>query len=328
MVREGQPSEESDDARDQQGATPDAGGPAGAPPPGPQAGNTGVPGGTGAAGDAGSAGGGDAGSSGGSGIWNMPAMGEADDVRDRDLHRWFWQAQLETARRGSLAWGFAAFFLGYGGYYLAGMIISLVQRTQQSGFDPAQPPNAGPVLLLAFAPNVLLGLLPALFSWRRGHGLRSDFGIVPKWRDLKIGLACGGIALLGSWLLTIVLISLSGPPPDTEISRLMGGDRTVWLFVFALFAFIGAPLTEELLMRGALWGALEHHRIPRWAILVLTALVFALIHQEMWRTPVLFFGGLAIGAARMITGRVGASVVAHATNNFLPALLLFATAGS
>lgn len=316
MVREGQPAEESgDDAQDSaqapQWATPDAGGPTGTPAAGSQSGAAAATGDTGEA-----------------GIWNLPAMGEADDVRDRGLHRWYWQAQLEAARRGSLAWGFAAFFLGYGGYYLAGLVISLVQQTQPSGFDPAQPPNAGPVLLLAFAPNVLLGLLPALFSWRRGNGLRSDFGIVPKWRDVKVGLACGGIALLGSWLLTIVLISLSGPPPDTEMSRLMGGDRTVWLFVFALFAFLGAPLTEELLMRGALWGALEHYRIPRWVILVLTALVFALIHQEMWRTPVLLFGGLAIGAARMITGRVGASMVAHAANNFLPALLLFATAGS
>lgn len=250
------------------------------------------------------------------------------DANGGPLHPRFWEGQLEAARRGSLAWGFAAFFLGYGGYYLAGLVLDAVSSRGGQGFEPTAPPQTGPLLLLAFAPNVLLGVVPAVFSWWRGRGLRSDYGIWPTRRDWKVGLACGGLALLGAWALALIIIAVSGPLPESELTRLMGGDRTVWLFLFALFAFLGAPLTEELLMRGALWGALEHYRIPRWVILLLTALVFALIHQEMWRTPVLFFGGLAIGAARMITGRVGASMVAHATNNFLPALLLFATAGS
>lgn len=254
-------------------------------------------------------------------------MGEHPVPRTTDLHPRFWEAQLESARRGSLAWGFAAFFVGYGGYYVAGLILSAVRPGHTGGFDPTKPPDTGPLLLLAFAPNILLGLVPLVFSWWRGHGPRSDFGILPHRRDLKVGLACGGVALLGSWTLTLVIIALSGPPPETDLARLMQGERSVWLFLFALFAFLGAPLTEELLMRGALWGALEHYRIPRYAILLLTALIFALVHQEVWRTPVLLFGGLAIGYARMITGRVAASMIAHATNNFLPALFLFAAAG-
>ncbi|MEV4643901.1 type II CAAX endopeptidase family protein [Saccharopolyspora sp. NPDC049426] len=243
-----------------------------------------------------------------------------------DMRPKFWEAQLEAARRGSLAWGFAAFFLGYGGYYLAVVILGAV-REPDGGFNPTQPPNTGPLLLLAFAPNILLGLIPAIFSWWRGHGLRADFGILPRRRDVKVGLICGLCALFGSWMVTLVVIALTGPPPESDLTRLMQGDRTIWLFLFALFAFLGAPLTEELLMRGALWGAMEHYRIPRVVILILTSVIFALIHQEVWRTPVLFIGGLAIGMARMITGRVSASMVAHATNNFLPALLLFAVAG-
>lgn len=249
------------------------------------------------------------------------------DANGTELHPRFWEGQLETARRGSLAWGFAAFFLGYGGYYLVGLVLDAVTAHRGQGFEPTTPPETGPLLLLAFAPNVLLGLFPAVFSWWRGRGLRSDYGIVPTRRDWKVGLACGGLALLGAWILALIIIAVSGPLPESELARLMGGDRTIWLFLFALFAFLGAPLTEELLMRGALWGALEHYRVPRWAILVLTALVFALIHQEDWRLPVLFLGGIAMGAARMITGRVAASMIAHATNNFLPALLLFAVAG-
>ena len=254
-------------------------------------------------------------------------MRGAEDTSDPNLHPRYWEAQLEAARRGSLAWGFAAFFLGYGLYFLVSLVVSAVLPSRETGFDPADPPDLGPMLLLAFAPNILLGLVPALFSWLRGNGPRSDFGIVPTLRDVRIGLACGGAALLASWVLGMILIGINGQPPDSPLSRLMQGEKTIWLFLFALFAFLGAPLTEELLMRGALWGALEHYRVPRYVILLLTALIFAFIHQEAWRTPVLFVGGLAIGAARMITGRVGASMIAHATNNFLPAVVLFAAAG-
>lgn len=250
-------------------------------------------------------------------------MRGAEDGRDPQLHPRYWEGQLEAARRGSLAWGFLAFFLGYGGYYLVSLIIDALMPSRNPGFVPAHPPDLGPLLLLSFAPNILLGLAPAVLSWFKGRGLRSDFGIVPSLRDVKVGLACGGAALLGSWLLGLVLISISGPPPDNGLTGLAGSEKSIWLLLFALFAFLGAPLTEELLMRGALWGALEHYRVPRYAILIVTALMFAFIHEEPWRLPILFCAGLALGTARMITGRIGASMVAHATNNFLPALVLF-----
>ncbi|MBA8823253.1 hypothetical protein FHX42_000582 [Saccharopolyspora lacisalsi] len=255
-------------------------------------------------------------------------MRAAEDTRDPELHPRFWEGQLEAARRGSLAWGFAAFFIGYGGYYLGSFILSALISAHVGGFDAANPPQLGPLLLLSFAPNVLLGLAPAVYSWRSGNGLRSDFGIVPKWRDVRVGVLCGAAALLASWLLGLVLISLSGQPPaGSGITGLLGNERTVWLFLFALFAFLGAPLTEELLVRGALWGALEHYRLPRYAVLLITALFFAFMHMEPWRMPILFAGGIAMGLARMITGRVSASVIAHATNNLIPALAIFLAAG-
>jgi uncharacterized protein len=254
------------------------------------------------------------------------AQGEppsGDETRDPNLPP---RAPAETVRRGNLPWGFAAFVLGYGGYYLVGLLLSGAVPAHSPGFDPARPPSLSPLLLLAFAPNIMLGLVPAVFSWWKGCGPRSDFGIVPTWRDVRVGLVCGLSALVASSVLSLVLIRVSGTPPDERISQLTQGPKSIWLLLFALFAFIGAPLTEELLVRGALWGALEHYRVPRGWILILTALIFALIHLDLWRLPILFVGGLALGYARMTTGRIGASMVAHATNNFLPALVLFAAA--
>ena len=225
---------------------------------------------------------------------------------------------------GRAHWGFLAFFTGLGGYHLAILGFTAATADRFAEVDITDPPVLGPLLLLVFLPNVLLGLGPVVISWYRGNGPNKDFGLVPTLRDLKVGLAAGGAALLAAWLIGALLLRIN---PDRsgsldEIEALSGG-RTVWLAAAALFVFLGAPLTEELLTRGALWQALAHYRIPRIAILALTAVVFAFLHEESWRMLGLFAQGLAIGAARMITGRVASSVVAHATNNLLPAVYLY-----
>ena len=55
---------------------------------------------------------------------------------------------------------------------------------------------------------------------------------------------------------------------------------------------------------------------------VVTTLLFALAHFEFTRTPLLFIVALPIALARMRTGRLAASVVAHQVNNLLPGVVL------
>jgi membrane protease YdiL (CAAX protease family) len=232
---------------------------------------------------------------------------------------------VDEPDRGRAHWGFAAFFAGLAGYYVCTLVITALTKDRFAKFDLTNPPVLGPLLLVLFLPNVLLGLGPAAFSKFKGNGPVQDFGLKPQWRDVKVGLACGGLSLLVAWLVGVVLLSVrkdTARSPLEDIGLLSGG-RSVWLLLTALFVFLGAPLTEELLTRGALWNALEHYRIPRFAILALTALVFAFLHEESWRTIGLFAQGLAIGSARLVTGRTSASVVAHATNNLLPAVYLY-----
>jgi uncharacterized protein len=89
-----------------------------------------------------------------------------------------------------------------------------------------------------------------------------------------------------------------------------------------------APLCEEVLFRGALWRAFEHWRWNRWVIFVVTSLAFSVAHLELLRTPLLLVLSIPIGLARLFTGSLLASVVAHQVNNFLPAVgILLATSG-
>ncbi len=233
-------------------------------------------------------------------------------------------AEQDIQDTGRAHWAFLAFFTGLAGYYLATLVFTAATADRFAEVDITDPPVLGPLLLLVFLPNVLLGLGPAVVSWRLGNGPNRDFGLWPTLRDLKVGLAAGGVALLAAWLLGLVLLRIN-PNPTTGVEQIeaLSGGRTVWLAAAAVFVFLGAPLTEELLTRGALWQALAHYRIPRGVVLALTSLVFAFLHEESWRMLGLFAQGLAIGAARMITGRAASSVVAHATNNLLPAVYLY-----
>ena len=210
-----------------------------------------------------------------------------------------------------LGWGLPAFLLGFGGYYLVSLVIVL--------FLPASTVRSGPSLVLPLIANLVLGLVPAWFSARRGRGVLADFGFVPTRRDVLVGLACGGVSIVLGVTLS-VLVSQVLHSAEAPVSTRLDG----WLVTYLVFLVVGAPITEELLVRGALWGALEHYQVPRLTILALTALIFAFLHLDPGRLLSLFVQGLAIGAARLITGRIGASMVAHATNNLLPAIATLA----
>ncbi len=218
-------------------------------------------------------------------------------------------------------WALVAFIVSLGAYYVLSLLLSGLAFHGRIGLS-----DLGPLILLAFVPNLLLGVGPVVASRRWGGGTRVDFGLRPTVRDLRVGLACGGFSLLAAYVLNLVLLQVYGDDylsdSTTEVLRSMTSGLG-WLVFAALVVVVAAPLTEELLFRGALWTGLAHHRVPPWVILVLTALIFAQVHGEPERTLALLGQGIAIGMARLITGRVSASVIAHATNNLPPALLLF-----
>jgi membrane protease YdiL (CAAX protease family) len=58
----------------------------------------------------------------------------------------------------------------------------------------------------------------------------------------------------------------------------------------------------------------------------LTTVIFAVSHLEPMRTSLLLVIGIPIGLARLFTGRLGASIVTHQINNFLPALAMLLVA--
>jgi membrane protease YdiL (CAAX protease family) len=93
----------------------------------------------------------------------------------------------------------------------------------------------------------------------------------------------------------------------TRIRSVAEGLRVVSGVVLA------AAVGEELLFRGFLQGALENRR-GRWSAIVLTSLMFAVLHDP-WRLVPVFFIGVLLGYLTSRGGSVYYAVVAHAVTN-------------
>ena len=190
------------------------------------------------------------------------------------------------------------------------------------GIDDA---GAGGILAAIAVPTVTAAVVALLLTRWLGNGPRSDLGLRWNWDDVAVGLITG----LGGLLLTVpaalVYAWVVGPEGmSTAVGDVFGGVRTTWPVALAVMAVVVllAPLCEEILYRGLLWRAVEKHMHNQWLVYLITTVVFAFAHFELTRTPLLFVVALPLGLARMLTGRLTASVVAHQINNFLPGLAL------
>ncbi|MER5265377.1 CPBP family intramembrane glutamic endopeptidase [Actinosynnema sp. NPDC002837] len=147
---------------------------------------------------------------------------------------------------------------------------------------------------------------------------------------IGLGLGLGGLALTlpaaAVWAAWVGEDQAGSAVGDAFAGRELGLPAAVVVF---LAVWLVAPLAEEVLFRGVLWRALEHLGWNRWVVFLVTSLVFSIAHLELLRTPLLLVLSIPIGLARLLTGNLLASVVAHQVNNLLPAIaLLLATTGN
>lgn len=219
------------------------------------------------------------------------------------------------------------------------LLISLLVLVPFAIVDPSMldEPLPGVALLVALAVPTVFAALVALGGTRLVGGgpaagrLRRELAVGCNARDLGIGLALGA----GGMLLTIPASTVwarwvGEDQANSAVGELFDGQALFPVTAVAVFLVVWllAPLCEEVLYRGVLWRALEHWRWNRWLILGVTTVAFAFLHFELLRTPLLVVISIPIGLARMLTGNLLASLVAHQANNFVPALgLLLITLG-
>ncbi|MDV8055252.1 MULTISPECIES: CPBP family intramembrane glutamic endopeptidase [unclassified Rhodococcus (in: high G+C Gram-positive bacteria)] len=240
------------------------------------------------------------------------------------LSETYWRAeQAALERRRGQRWGLPAAALVLGLNLAGFLVLGLVVTSDASAV----------FVVGIMIPSLLATGVAVAISKSRGNGPVVDFGLprsIPEFLGhLRSGLAWGGVAVVGGIVLALILLSRIEVGDPTPLGTVT--DTAVGLkIVLALWIWLGAPICEETMFRGMLWGALEKRTRPmpmawlgnRWVVLAITAVLFAVWHREWWRLVVLLWGGFAIGIARMRSGSIVASITAHSLNNTLPALVV------
>lgn len=212
-------------------------------------------------------------------------------------------------------------------------VVGLTAATRLAGLLPETGEQIAQLALLAVS---TIGM-PALVwyasrRWGSGNLVR-DLGFRARWVDLPLGIA-GAVALTVVLTIVNVVSQAIGVPSGSNLTEVSQEGRNVGLFL-TLFVTAGivAPLTEELLFRGMILRGLQ----SRWGVatsIVVQAAVFGAAHVtpgEGWGNVDLILSltimGVGLAGFSALTGRLGASITAHALFNCLQLSLLWWSLG-
>jgi membrane protease YdiL (CAAX protease family) len=213
-------------------------------------------------------------------------------------------------------WGLGAYLLAEAVFLVSSLVVGALV-----GVDGAV--GAGGLAVALAVPTVLAAGTALLMTRLRGNGPRADLRLTWSWRDVGLGVAFGLGGLVITVPASVLFVAIAGENATSAVGEIFGGTRAPLPLAIVIFLIVVllAPLCEEILYRGLLWGGVEKLAGPRVAFAVST-LLFALAHFEFTRTPLLLVVAIPIAAARYYTGRLTSSIIAHQINNLLPGVVL------
>jgi membrane protease YdiL (CAAX protease family) len=218
---------------------------------------------------------------------------------------------------GTLLWGvliFAAMFLGQGAIVV---VLLLVQKAPIDMASLKDVLSSG----LTISLSVMTGL-PAVMAaiWLATRIARQPYASylalnLPSWKMLLAG-AVGLFVVIESWDLLATAVGRDVSPGFMmDVLKSAQADNALWLLVIAFC--VGAPITEELFVRGFLYrGWSETFLRPLGAIL-LSSLVWTLMHMQYdwFFLGEVFSIGLLLGYLRYKSNSTWLTIVIHGLNN-------------
>lgn len=211
---------------------------------------------------------------------------------------------------------------GLGAFLLIELVYLLVSLAFLPLFVHGKPTSASTLALAVVVPTLAAAGLALLITRLRGNGPRIDLRLQWSARGLGLGLSFGIGGLFITLPAAMIYQSIVGPDANSAAGALFSGVRASWtwaIIAFLVIAFV-APICEEVVYRGLLCGALDR-RWGRWVALTVSTVVFALAHLELTRIPLLLVA-IPIALARLYSGGLLASIVAHQVTNLLPGVVI------
>lgn len=181
--------------------------------------------------------------------------------------------------------------------------------------------------IIAYIPYKIAGMRTTRDEVGLGQGL-------PLWRDLGLAPLVYIVCFICTAVAIVLLQSLV-PGFDAAQQQEIPFDpsqfmqRYELLLIFTTLAVV-APVAEELLFRGYLFGKLRK-KLPVFAVILITSVVFSALHLGIgsldnlqWNVAIdTFVLAIGLGLLRHFTGSVWASMLVHIIKNSIAFFVLF-----
>ncbi|WP_425636523.1 lysostaphin resistance A-like protein [Algoriphagus yeomjeoni] len=229
-----------------------------------------------------------------------------------------------TIKRGILA-----IVVMYACQLLAGIVISY-------GFKFFSPSNEIPIEILGLTSALLSGIMIITFFWwdirRSGEPFYPEIGLQPSKIKKSKGLILVIAVLVSTHFLAWVYRSVI--LPDFGYEGIIGGGSKMFNFIqtnggalemggFLLLALFVGPIMEEVVFRGYLQSSLAK-KIPLWAAILITSIVFTVGHNPMILWPMYFLYSATWGWILVRTGSLKMAILIHVLSNLFYAVVGFA----
>lgn len=154
----------------------------------------------------------------------------------------------------------------------------------------------------------------------------NSFGLrrLPSWVDIIMA----PVGLIVYFVISVILVTLATSfipgfdateTQSTGFSQLF--DRYEYVLAFITLVVV-APVAEEILFRGYLFGRLKKY-VPIWVAVLATSVLFGLIHGA-WNLALDTFAlSIVLCVLRQTTGSLWAPILLHMTKNSIAFYILF-----
>jgi len=146
----------------------------------------------------------------------------------------------------------------------------------------------------------------------------------PILKDIGYGLIAWGAYMALTVVGTLIIKSLT-PGVDLDQAQDVGFKNitdSLDIFYAFLVIVIIAPIVEEIVFRGYLYGSLRP-RMPWWLAAVIVSLLFGIVHGQINLAIDTFFLSMVICYLRDRTGAIWSGIFVHSLKNALAFYILF-----
>lgn len=182
--------------------------------------------------------------------------------------------------------------------------------------------------VLAVVVYILTLIIVVGVPWliKKSSTTKEDVGLtrLPSWMDILMAPAGFVVYFIVSGILTFTVTQLV-PGFDTSQVQQTGfegiSQRYEYILAFATLVVL-APVAEEILFRGYLYGKLRKY-VPVWVAILATSALFGIVHGQ-WNVGLDVFAlSIILCTLREVTGNIWAGILLHMLKNGIAFYFLF-----